>query len=299
MSLVEHMESFKSVSKTGSKTKNGDKSNKVLQFLYKTASGRLVLKLTVRPFFSRIGGKILSTRISALKIRSFIKKAGIDMSEYEQKRYKSFNEFFTRKILPDKRHIDMEPQNLISPCDGKLSAYHIGKGSVFNIKGWDYTVQELLCDDLLAQRYEKGICLIFRLCVDDYHRYCYIDGGCKGENIHINGELHTVQPIAQEKVKVFARNDREYTVLDTDHFGIVTQIEIGALMVGKITNWHGAGRIEKGQEKGCFEFGGSTIVLLLEENAVEMDKQIFDDTENGLETAVKLGQTVAKAGVSV
>ena len=289
------MELFNNVSEKTENVVYGEKSGKVLRFLYKTAAGRFMLKFAVRPSFSRIGGKVLSTRISALKIRGFVKKAGIDISEYEPKRYKSFNDFFTRKILPGKRQIDMEPGNLISPCDGKLSAYYIKEDSTFNIKGCDYTVAELLCDDMLAQRYNGGICLIFRLCVDDYHRYCYIDDGYKGENIHISGEFQTVQPIALERVKVFARNDREYTVLKTEHFGTVTQIEIGALMVGKITNLDGAGRIEKGREKGMFEFGGSTIVLLFEENTVDMDGRIFEDTGKGLETAVKLGQAVARA----
>ena len=81
---------------------------------------------------------------------------------------------------------------------------------------------------------------MFRLTVEDYHRYFYIDGGSKGENVFIEGRLHTVQPIALEHRRVFTENCREYTVLHTENFGDVTQVEVGAMMVGRIVNNQGA-----------------------------------------------------------
>ncbi|MGI5972112.1 MAG: phosphatidylserine decarboxylase, partial [Oscillospiraceae bacterium] len=164
-----------SVKRKGSDRTGGEKSAGALRFLYRTAPGRLVLKAAVRPAASRLGGRILSSRISSLRIKHFIRKSGIDMSEYPERRWRSFNDFFTRSILPERRPIDMEPSHLISPCDARLSAYIIGKDSVIPIKGCNYTVRELLQNERLARQFEGGYCLVFRLSVSDYHRYCYID----------------------------------------------------------------------------------------------------------------------------
>lgn len=265
---------------------------KSLSFLYNTKLGRRCLKLLVKPSISKISGKFLNTRFSSLMIKSFIKKNCIDISEYEQRKFKSYNDFFTRKILKDKRSIDMDKNSLISPCDAKLSVYSLDSTSTFNIKDSYYTVKDLLGGNKLYKEYENGICLIFRLGVDDYHRYCYIDNGTKTKNIFIDGELHTVQPIALNNYNIYKRNCREYTILHTENFGDVVQIEVGALLVGKIVNFHNEYNFKKGEEKGMFEFGGSTIVLLIKEDIVHIDKEIIDNTQMGLETIVKYGERI-------
>ena len=134
--------------------------------------------------------------------------------------------------------------------------------------------------------------MIFRLEVDDYHRYCYIDRGFKHKNIHINGELHTVNPIALKNCNIYKRNSREYTVLHTKNFGDVTQVEVGAMMVGKILNHHGCYHFEKGEEKGMFLFGGSTIVLLVEKNKIIPCAELLENTAQGFETVVKMGEKI-------
>ena len=95
---------------------------------------------------------------------------------------------------------------------------------MFQIKGSRYSLPDLLGGQENATRYANGLCLVFRLCVDDYHRYCYIDWGVKGENHFLPGILHTVRPIALASCPVFIQNSREYTVLETEHFGAVTQV---------------------------------------------------------------------------
>ncbi len=104
-----------------------------------------------------------------------------------------------------------------------------------------------------------------------------------------------MQPVALERRRVFAENSREYTVLHTAHFGDVTQVEVGAMMVGRIVNNHGAHRFSRGEEKGRFEFGGSTIVLLVEKDKVVFDEELYTNTENGFETAVKCGERIGTA----
>ena len=117
---------------------------KSLSFLYSTSLGRTCLKLLVKPSVSKISGKFLSTKFSTAMIKSFVKKNHIDLSEYEQRKFSSYNDFFTRKILNDKRTVDMDKKAFISPCDAKLSAYKINETSTFKIKDSYYTVKDLL-----------------------------------------------------------------------------------------------------------------------------------------------------------
>lgn len=235
----------------------------------------------------------MNSRLSTPMIKKFILKNNIDMTEFESIKYKSYNEFFTRKILPEKRKISDSPTHFISPCDSKLTAYKITEDAVFNIKKSKYSVTDLLQNETLASRYIGGTILIFRLSVDDYHRYCYIDDGYQEKNIHIKGVLHTVQPVSLKRYNIYKENSREYTVLHTKHFGDIIQVEVGALLVGKIKNLHENYTFKKGEEKGYFEFGGSTICLLVPSNVI-IDREILDNTQNGLETCVKYGERIGK-----
>ena len=266
--------------------------SKSLSFLYHTSIGRNCLKLLVKPSVSKIAGRFLSTKFSSIIIKNFVKKNRIDMSEYEQRKFSSYNDFFTRKVREGKRNIDKDKNAFISPCDSKLSAYIISDTSTFKIKDSYYTTKDLLDGNEIYKDYVGGLCLIFRLAVDDYHRYCYIDTGSKSGNVYIPGEFHTVQPIALENYNIYKRNSREYTILHTENFDDIIQIEVGALLVGKSVNLHEHHLFKKGDEKGMFEFGGSTIVLLLKKNTVIIDEEILKNTENGLETIVKYGERI-------
>lgn len=270
-----------------------EKQNILLKKLYGTVCGRVILKALTAPAVSKAVGAFMDSRLSVPLIKRFIKSSGIDTSQYVMKKFRSYNEFFTRRVKRGMRPIDRMPSHFISPCDSKLTVYKIGKSSVFRIKGSRYRVSDLIQNDFLAKRYEGGYCMIFRLEVDDYHRYCYIDSGTKTENTFINGELHTVNPIALEHYNIYKRNCREYTVLHTENFGDVVQVEVGAMMVGRIVNRHGAAEVVRGEEKGKFEFGGSTIVLLVQEDMIRIDDDILRNSTENIETVVKYGEKVA------
>ena len=265
-----------------------------LKFLYETPVGRFFLKLLVNRFVSRLGGAFMNSPLSRFMIRGFVEKNQIDMERYEPGPFRCYNDFFSRKLRNAPR-LDEDPLSLIAPCDSKLSVYRIDPDSYFHIKGVSYAIEDLLQDRELANRYIGGLCLIFRLTVDDYHRYCYIDNGRKSSNVFIPGKLHTVQPIALRRHDIYRENCREYTVMQTEHLGTVIQAEVGALMVGRILNFHQEGSFSKGEEKGMFQFGGSTIVLLLEEGRARLDQEIFDNTQMNLETIVKIGETIGTA----
>lgn len=265
-----------------------------LHFLYKNAFGRLLLKLLTCRFISVIGGAYMNSRFSRHRIKPFIKENSINMDDFADTDYRSYNEFFTRKIKDGKRPVSYAENSFISPCDSKLTVYKINPDSRFMIKGSYYSVEELLCNKSLAEDYANGYCLIFRLAVDDYHRYCYIDNGSQENNIYIKGKLHTVQPIALSHCNIYKRNCREFTVLHTENFGDVVQVEVGALMVGKISNAHENYSFVRGEEKGMFEFGGSTIVLLVKNDTVSINSEILTNTENGYETVVKYGEKIGE-----
>ena len=266
-----------------------------LRFLYHTAPGRGVLKLLTRPGLSRAAGRFLDAPTSRLLIGPFARKNNIRRSDYLPERYCCFNDFFCRRIRPELRPLPEDPAAFMAPCDGLLSAYHLTGETVLPVKQSRYMLSALLHGDRAAARFSGGDALVFRLCVDHYHRYCYVDDGYKGENIFLPGMLHTVRPIALETVPVFVRNCREYTLMETEHFGSLCQIEVGALLVGKIANLHGAGPIRRGAEKGRFLYGGSTVILLLEKGKVQLDEELFRATENGSETPVRMGQALGRA----
>ena len=268
------------------------KESAALRFLYGTVMGRLVLKLLCMRWISRLCGLFLDSPVSKPLIRPFVRRHGIDLSEYAGEPYKSFNAFFTREIKEDRRPVAAEPSALIAPCDGLLSAYRVTGDAVIPVKQSRYTVSSLLGGGSEAERYQNGICLVFRLCVNHYHRYCYIDSGVKGENVFLPGKLHTVRPIALEKFPVFTQNCREYTVIRTENFGDVVQMEVGALLVGKIKNRHGPGDVRRGEEKGMFLYGGSTVIVLLEEGRASLPEELYQATENRIETPVRMGQRI-------
>ena len=269
---------------------------RLLAFLYGTAPGRLLLKPLVSRGVSKAAGRFMDSRLSRPLIPRFIRANGIDLNDYLPEEYGSFNAFFTRRVRPEKRPIDAAPDHLIAPCDGRLSVYAVDGDSVFTIKNSRYDVRALLGGDSRAELFTGGVCLVFRLCVDDYHRYHYLDDGTQEAPVFIPGALHTVRPIALQHTDVFIQNCREYTILRTAHFGTVAQIEVGALLVGKIANNLREGAFRRGQEKGRFLYGGSTVVVLLRRDAAAVDERFWQATARGEETRVKLGERIGAAG---
>ena len=265
-----------------------------LKGLYGTVLGRKFLKILINPTISKLGGAVLSTKLSSLLVKPFIKANNIDMSDYTERAYASFNDFFTRDLKPGKRFINRDKEVLISPSDGRVSVYEIDDNMTLNIKDSYYTIESLTHSKKAANYYKGGTCVIIRLCVDNYHRYCYIDNGYKTTNKFIEGVLHTVNPVACEYYDIYKENSRECSLLHTENFGKVMQIEVGALMVGKIVNYDQVACIHRGDEKGKFEFGGSTIVLLFKKDTVDIDDDLIENTKNGYETAVKMGERIGK-----
>ena len=280
-------------------TRDGEKidgttgQDRLLKVIYGHALTRMLIRPLLSPAVSNICGRFLNTRFSRRMIPSFVKKNHIDLSIYEKQEFDSYNAFFTRKIKTEERPVDNRKNVLVSPSDGKVSAYPITREGRFWIKHTEYTAAQLLKDERLAERYMGGWIYVIRLTVDDYHRYCYVADGQKSRQRKIRGVLHTVNPVANDHYPIYKMNSREYCLLKTKELGTVLLMEVGALMVGKISNHEeNPARVKRGEEKGMFEFGGSTIVVMTEPGRVEPDEDIIRNTRAQAETLVKMGEAI-------
>lgn len=271
------------------------RDNLALTFLYRTAAGRMLLKLLVHPKVSKAAGVFLSSKMSRWFIPGFIRKNRIDMREFDipQGGYASFNDFFTRRR---KRGLRADGEHLISPCDGFLSLVPIRKNAVFKLKHTEFSLGDLLRDGRLAAKFDQGMAMVFRLTPANYHRYSFPADGRVICSKRIPGKLHCVRPIALREYPVFVQNSREYQVIETEKFGTVVQMQIGALLVGKIHNHRGLEQdypVRAGGEAGYFEFGGSTILLLLQKKSVHFQKDL-KILKKGGELPVRAGEILGR-----
>lgn len=272
--------------KAGVYTEEKEYGKKKLGFLYNTLPGRILLKLVfARKYYSVINGMLMRSRDSVKKIKPFIDEYSISLDDCEKTEFTSFDDFFTRK---KKVYFSGESaERLISPADGRLSVFEINEDLTLKIKNSIYTLEELTGEIEDLSPYKGGICLVYRLAVEDHHRYVFADDGIIRNTRSISGKLHTVRPIS-EKYHVFSRNHRVCTVMDTTHFGRMIQIEVGALQIGKINN-HPVKSFKRLDEKGYFSYGGSTIIQIFEKDSLEIDRDI---TEKDCEVLVRIGEGI-------
>ena len=270
----------------GKKVSNITNQDKLLSFLYTNIFGRMLLKPLIQPQVSKLAGRYLSSAHSKWLISKFIERNEINMDIYEECDYSSFNDFFTRKIKPDCRPVPEDLDVLISPCDCLATVYPIQENTKFSIKNTEYTLRSLLRSPRLAKRFRGGYAYVLRLTVEDYHRYLYSVSGKQSKNYHIDGTFHTVNPIANDYLPIYKENTREYTVIRSKEFGDVLQMEVGALLVGKISNHKQSTVVTRGEEKGFFEYGGSTIVVLTQKGRVTPRSDLLTNSKNGYETKV-------------
>lgn len=264
-----------------------------VKFLYGTAPGRLILKFIIWSRAEKLVVLFLRSPLSRCVIPRYIKKNNIPVSQEEARTYRTFSDFFVRERSAGFQ--DTAPKHLVSPCDGLLSAFPVTEDSCFHIKGSVYRVEDLTGDTNLARNYRGGDCLIFRLCASDYHHYSYIDDGYQGKNNYIPGILHSVQPLACEKFPVYTLNRRCWCLMATENFGPVIQTEIGALVVGGISNFRENTRFRRGEEKGRFELSGSTIVLLFEKGRIRLAADLDSQVREGREVRVTQGMQIGSA----
>ena len=269
---------------------------KWLVWLYYNPIGEATLwALAKRKLVSSIYGNMMDRTSSAKKIHSFIEDFDIDMSVAQEQEFNNFNDFFTRKLKDDARPVDTSSTSVVSPADGKILAYADISNSDFIIKGYRFDVSSFLDNADLAKKYHDGALLIFRLAPMDYHRFHFPVSGNISPNKKIDGDYYSVNPFAlRKKAKIFCLNKREYTILSNPLFGDVIMAEVGATMVGSIEQTFKGSSVNKGEEKGYFKFGGSTVVLLFEKSKIHIDEDLLITTAKGYETIVKMGERIGE-----
>ena len=269
---------------------------KWLLWLYYNPVGKATLwALAKRKLVSSIYGNIMDRTSSAKKINPFIEDFGIDMSVAQKKEFNTFNDFFTRKLKEDARPVDTCSTFVVAPADGKILAYADVSNTDFIIKGYRFDISSYLDNPELAQKYHDGALIIIRLAPADYHRFHFPISGNISSNKKVDGDYYSVNPFAlRKKAEIFCLNKREYTILANPLFGGVVMAEVGATMVGSIIQTFKGTYAYRGEEKGYFKFGGSTVVLLFEKSKIHIDKDLLINTSKGYETAVKMGERIGE-----
>lgn len=283
--------------KTKAECKEKIYGGKTLSLLYGDGLLSKILHYTVvpllayLPFFSWAYGMLQKTRSSRKKIRPFIDTYGIDASEFITQDFRSFNDFFIRKLKPTCRPIVADLNVAAMPADGRYLVYP--KFEQFTVKGQLFDLETFLDDLFYARRYRTGSMVIARLCPTDYHRFHFPCDGVASEAKLINGPLFSVSPIAlKRRLTILSENKRVITEIESEKFGTILFVEIGATAVGTIRQTYTPGPVVKGQEKGYFQFGGSCIVMLFEENRIVFDADLVENTRGMRETLVKFGESL-------
>jgi phosphatidylserine decarboxylase len=274
--------------------------DKYLRWTYSSPVGMRLLELLIKKkAFSKMYGYFCDSRRSLKKVNPFIKAFAIDMSHSEKSigEFGSFNDFFIRKLKVGARPIDRNSEILISPGDGRLLAFeNIDLSKLVQVKGYTYSLYDLINNSGVANKFSGGVCLILRLCPTDYHRFHFVADGVCEDSVKITGDYYSVNPVALSRVpELFCRNKREWSVFHSENLGDILHIEVGATCVGSIVQTYASREhVRKGDEKGYFKFGGSTTILFFEKNRIKIDRDIITETEKGFEAKVLMGETIGK-----
>lgn len=252
------------------------------------------------PGFSRCYAALQKTALSRRKITPFIEKYKVHIEDFVEPAggYRSFDSFFSRKIKPSSRQIDPRENVAIMPADGRYLVFpDISSTERVFVKGQHFSLEQLLgCKDL-AQKYQNGSLVIARLCPTDYHRFHFPFHCIPKETKLIQGPLYSVNPLAlRQKIDILSSNKKMITTLESQLFGDVLYIEVGATAVGSIQQTFTPGKmVSKGDEKGYFEFGGSTVLLLFEKDRIQFDQDLIETAQMSLEIKASFGESLGVA----
>lgn len=269
-----------------------------LNWMYSSPLGMKLLELLIKKkITSKIFGYYCDRAISKVEITKFIDEFKIDMTPYEmpEKGFNNFNDFFCRRLKKDQCQLVSDETDFISPCEGKIIAYEaIDINMLVQIKGITYSLEELIGQASIASKYAEGTCLIIRLSPENYHRFHFVDRGTCGPTTKIKGFYYSVNPTSIQRInKLFCSNKREWSILTSENFGEILYVEIGATFVGSIIQtYNDYEKVKRGDEKGYFKFGGSTVIMFLKKGVVKVDKDIIAQSAKGMECKVGMGERI-------
>ncbi|MDG2488424.1 MAG: archaetidylserine decarboxylase [Roseibacillus sp.] len=270
-----------------------------LRLAYETRWGSLLQQVVKKPFFSRWYGRRMARPASRALVAPFIKEFALNSSEFAEplESFKSFNEFFIRKLKLEARPFDPDPDAATFPCDGRhLGFPNISEITSVFVKGQRFSLSSLLGSDELSKRFAKGSLVLSRLCPTDYHRFHFPAAGIPSTSSLINGALFSVSPIAlRRNLSYLWQNKRMITELETSRFGTILMIDIGATNVGSISQTFAPGeKINRGDERGYFSFGGSSTITLFEEGKITLADDLLEQTSRQTELYAPMGSLLGR-----
>jgi len=279
----------------------------MVKFAYGNPIGRLLGPFIASKWFSQMYGNTQDNPKSAQKVPPFLKNFDIQIDQYQkgsfknnpiETSYKSFNEFFIRQFKDGQRNFTEQDNEMGAFAEARYFGHESMSDELqIPVKGSMLRAVDLIGDAELAKDFIGGPLMIARLCPVDYHRYHYPDNGKTLQAFTIPGDLHSVNPLALKyRQDIFIKNERRVAILDTEHFGKLAYIEVGATCVGKIVQSFDESKpFNKGDEKGYFLFGGSTVVVCGEKGRWAPSEDMLSNTKQGIETYIQLGDVVAKS----
>lgn len=272
-----------------------------LRFAYASRLGSLLLFVAARRrWFSRLCGIWMRRAASRSRIQPFIDSYGLDPSEFlrQPEEFTSFNDFFIRELKPAARPIDAHPSTAVFPADGRhLGFADVSRAESIVVKGQRFDLPALLGDAALAERHRGGAAVVSRLCPVDYHRFHFPADGVAAPPRLLPGPLYSVSPIAlRRRIRILFENQRCITRLESERFGLVTIVEVGATCVGSIVStFRPHERVAKGAEKGYFQFGGSSMITLFEPGRIGLDADLLEHTSQRRELFARVGDRMGVA----
>lgn len=269
----------------------------MLSFLYNHACGHILRALLRQRCIARIVGLYNASKRSKRNIIPFIKRHSIAMDDFIEPAggYTSFNDFFIRKLQPGARTVASDSHAAVAPSDCKVHIISpVATNTHFFAKHQPFTLAEFLNSQHLAEQFAGGTLFMFRLAPYDYHRFHFPADCTPSAPQHIKGALESVNPIAfLQGIQPLITNERHLITLETQQFGTILMIPVGAMMVGAIHYTYTPGKkYAKGDEAGYFEFGGSTVVLLFKEGTITPKSDFIKNSLQGFETAVTMGEMI-------
>ncbi|MDA1274782.1 MAG: archaetidylserine decarboxylase [Verrucomicrobia bacterium] len=274
---------------------------KWLNWTYGTLLGKISLHGFVkRVFFSRWYGRRMDHPASRARIKPFIEQYQLDVSEFADApdSFGTFNEFFFRKLKPEARPIAAGDDLAVFPADGRhLGFQNVATMDGIFVKGQSFDLADLLGDATLASDYQEGSMILSRLCPVDYHRFHFPVSGKASAARMINGPLYSVNPVAlKQNIRIFSENKRAICRIETQRFGTVLMLEVGATCVGTMEHTYVPGaEASKGDEKGYFRFGGSSTILLFEKHRIRLDEDLAASSRKHRELYAKMGDRMGAA----
>ena len=272
--------------------------DRALRFAYETLLGRTLWPVLFGSgFVSAVLGRRYDSPRSRKDIRTLASIPGCRADEAERplEAYESFNAFFTRRLKPGARPLG---EGVVSPADGRLMLY-LGADAdrPFPLKGAVRSLRTVFgpagAPDVPGGRYDVAV---IRLAPVDYHRFHFPCDCRTPEAIRvIPGKYHSVNPIALLRYPdVYADNERQILRCEAA-FGPFWLVDVGAFGVGTIVQTYGGTEHRKGDEKGYFKFGGSTVILIAAAGALTFDADLVRNAAEGTETRVLCGERIACA----